>query len=331
MARLQTIGIVGAGAWGTALAQAVSRAGRRVVLFARDGEVARTIERTHRNPRYLADVPLDPAIRGSADLAATAEADALLMVAPAQALRALARTLPPCAAPLVICAKGFERATAARLSEMLAGERPDNPLAVLSGPNFAHEVAVGLPAAATLGAADGALGQQLAEALSSPSFRLYWTDDVTGVEVGGAVKNVLAIAAGMVAGRGLGENARAALITRGLAELSRLGEALGARRETLMGLAGLGDLILTAASLTSRNMAFGHAIGRGADPKELQAQAGVLVEGAFTAAAVIRLARRHGIDVPICAAVDAILEGRLDIEAALEALMTRPLRTEAEG
>jgi glycerol-3-phosphate dehydrogenase (NAD(P)+) len=331
MAGAPTIGIVGAGAWGTALAQAVCRAGLEPVLLARDPEVARAIERTRRHPRHLADVPLAAAIRATTEPAALAEADALLLVVPAQALRGVARTLPVSRAPLVICAKGFETATGDRLSEVVAGERPQSPLAVLSGPNFAREVALGLPAAATLGAADAALGQQLALALSSPSFRLYWTDDVTGVEVGGAVKNVLAIAAGIVAGRGLGENARAALITRGLAELSRLGEALGARRETLMGLAGLGDLLLTAGSLTSRNMAFGHAIGRGADPKALQAQPGVLVEGVFTAAAVMRLAERHAVEVPICAAVDAILAGRLAIDAALESLMTRPLRTEADA
>jgi glycerol-3-phosphate dehydrogenase (NAD(P)+) len=331
MARIQTIGVIGAGAWGTALAQAASRAGREVVLFARDPEVARAIERQRRNPRYLADLTLDPAVRASADPALAANTDALLLTVPAQALRALARTLPAGAAPLVICAKGFETATGERLSQVLASERPASPVAVLSGPNFAREVALGLPAAATLGAADAALGQRLAEALSSSSFRLYWTDDVTGVEVGGAVKNVLAIAAGMVSGRGLGENARAALITRGLAELGRLGAALGARRETLMGLAGLGDLILTASSLTSRNMAFGHAIGQGADPQALQARPGALVEGAFTAAAVMRLAERHAVEVPICAAVDAILAGRLDIAGALEALMSRPIRTEAEA
>jgi glycerol-3-phosphate dehydrogenase (NAD(P)+) len=330
MACLQTIGIAGAGAWGTALAQAVSRAGRRVVLFARDAELARAIARTHRNPRYLADQPLNAAIAASADLAAAAEADALLLAVPAQAMRGLAQALPPCAVPLVICAKGFETATGERLSQVVAGERPQSPVAVLSGPNFAREVAAGLPAAATLGATDAALGRQLAEALSSTSFRLYWTDDVTGVEVGGAVKNVLAIAAGIVLGRGLGENARAALITRGLAELARLGAALGARRETLMGLAGLGDLVLTASSLTSRNMAFGHAIGQGADPQALQAHPAALVEGVFTAAAVVRLAARHGVEVPICAAVDAILAGRLDIASALEALMSRPIRTEAE-
>jgi glycerol-3-phosphate dehydrogenase (NAD(P)+) len=208
--------------------------------------------------------------------------------------------------------------------------RPGSRLAVLSGPNFAREVAAGLPAATTLGCADPALGARAAAALSGPRFRVYWTDDVVGVEVGGAVKNVLAIAAGIVAGRGLGENARAALITRGLAELARFGEALGARRETLMGLSGLGDLVLTAGSLTSRNMAFGHAIGRGAELALLRRQPGPLVEGVPTAAAVMRRAGELGLDLPICAAVDAILAGRLDIEAALAGLMSRPLKPEAE-
>jgi glycerol-3-phosphate dehydrogenase (NAD(P)+) len=199
---------------------------------------------------------------------------------------------------------------------------------VLSGPNFAREVARGLPAATTLGCADAGLGQALAEALSSASFRAYWTEDVIGVEVGGALKNVLAIAAGIVAGRGLGENARAAVVTRGLAELARLGEALGGRRETLMGLSGLGDLVLTAGSLTSRNMAFGHAIGQGADLADLRRQ-GTLVEGAFTAGAVARLAAAHGLEMPISAAVDAILDGRLGIEQALDDLMRRPIKPEA--
>jgi glycerol-3-phosphate dehydrogenase (NAD(P)+) len=330
MGAIESIGIVGAGAWGTALAQAVSRAGRRATLFARDPAVAAAIERDHRNPRHLAEIALDRGVRASADLAAAAGCDALLLTVPVQALRQVARALPPSPAPLVICAKGFETRSGQRLSEVLAHERPASPVAVLSGPNFAREVADGLPTATTLGAADPALGRALAEALSSASLRVYWTDDVTGVEVGGAVKNVLAIAAGIVAGRGLGENARAALITRGLAELARLGAALGARRETLMGLAGLGDLVLTAASLTSRNMAFGHAIGRGGDPQVLSRQAGVLVEGAFTAAAVMRLAARHGVEVPICAAVDAIIAGRLDIAAALESLMSRPIRMEGE-
>ncbi len=329
MAPFQTIGIVGAGAWGTGLAQAAARAGRQVLLFARDPAVARSIRTDRINSRHLTDVPLEPAIAATADPADLAGADLLLLTVPAQTLRSVTRGLPPCPAPLVICAKGLETTTGLRLSQVVGEAAPERPVAALSGPNFAREVALGLPAATTLGCADGALGQAIAQALSGPSFRVYWTDDVTGVEIGGAVKNVLAIAAGIVQGRGLGENARAALITRGLAELARLGEALGGRRETLMGLAGLGDLILSASSLTSRNMAFGHAIGQGADPQALRAHPGALVEGVFTAAAAIRLAREAGVELPICAAVDAILAGRLDIADALEALMRRPLKMEA--
>jgi glycerol-3-phosphate dehydrogenase (NAD(P)+) len=330
MAPLQTIGIVGAGAWGTALAQAAARAGREVVLWARAPEVVRTIAERRVNPRRLSDIALEPAIRATGDLAEAMAADLVLLTVPAQVLRALAHELPAGGTPLVIAAKGLETATGQRLSEVVAGARPGSRLAVLSGPNFAREVAEGLPAATTLGCADPALGARAAAALSGPRFRVYWTDDVVGVEVGGAVKNVLAIAAGIVAGRGLGENARAALITRGLAELARLGEAEGARRETLMGLSGLGDLVLTAASLTSRNMAFGHAIGRGADLAALHRHPGPLVEGVPTAAAVMRRARELALDLPICAAVDAILAGRLEIEAALAGLMSRPLRREAE-
>jgi glycerol-3-phosphate dehydrogenase (NAD(P)+) len=251
----------------------------------------------------------------------------VLLAVPAQTLRAVCRGLPA-TQNLVVCAKGFEAASGARLSEVVAEERPTSRCAVLSGPNFAGEVARGLPAATTLGCADATLGRALAEALSGASFRAYWTEDVIGVEVGGALKNVLAIAAGIVAGRGLGENARAAIISRGLAELARLGEALGGRRETLAGLSGLGDLVLTAGSLTSRNMAFGHAIGRGADPQALRRQPGALVEGASTAGAVARLARTHRLEMPISTAVDAILEGRLDIDQALDGLMRRPIKPE---
>jgi glycerol-3-phosphate dehydrogenase (NAD(P)+) len=325
---IEKIAIVGAGAWGTALAQTAARAGREVVVCTRDPAVAAAIGRGRANPRSLPDVALDPAIRATTGLDEVAGADAVLLAVPAQTLREVCRSLPA-TQNLVICAKGFEAATGARLSEVVAEECPASRCAVLSGPNFAGEVARGLPAATTLGCADATLGQALAEALSSASFRAYWTEDVIGVEVGGALKNVLAIAAGIVAGKGLGENARAAIISRGLVELARLGEALGGRRETLSGLSGLGDLVLTAGSLTSRNMAFGHAIGRGADPQALRRQPGPLVEGASTAGAVARLAQAHGLEMPISAAVDNILEGRLDIDEALDGLMRRPIKPEA--
>ncbi|MGH6944829.1 MAG: NAD(P)H-dependent glycerol-3-phosphate dehydrogenase [Geminicoccaceae bacterium] len=330
MVGIDTVAVVGAGAWGTALALAAARAGRRVVLYARDPEVVASIASRRIHPRFP-DIPLDPAIRASSALEDALAADAVLLAIPAQTLRAVCRELSGPGAPLLICAKGLESARGVRLSEVAADECPGRAVAVLSGPNFAAEIARGLPAATTLACTDAELGRRLAEALSGPGFRVYWTDDLIGVEIGGALKNVLAIAAGMVAGRGLGENARAAIITRGLAELGRLGEALGARRETLAGLAGMGDLVLSATSPTSRNMACGHAIGSGADPKALRAAPGALVEGIFTAGAAVRLAARHGIEVPISAAVDAILEGRMTVDAALEALMSRPLRTEAEG
>lgn len=328
---IERVAIVGAGAWGTALAQAAARAGREVLLLARDAEVVRAIEHRRSNPRHLPDVVLEPAVRATSELRAAGIADAVLVAVPAQTVREVVRRLPPARTPLVICAKGFERESGLRLSEVATTEVAGRAVGVLSGPNFAREIAQGLPAATTLAVSDRALGGRLAAALSSRHFRVYWTDDVPGVEVGGAVKNVLALAAGIVIGLGLGENARAGLITRGLAELARLGEALGARRETLAGLSGLGDVVLTCTSLTSRNTAFGRALGEGADPAVLRAQPGPLAEGVLTTAAVVRLAERHQVEMPIARAVDDILEGRLDVRDALERLMSRPLRAERSG
>lgn len=333
MTAIETIAIVGAGAWGTALAINAARAGRQVILWGRDPVSITTMMRFRENRRYLPGINLDPAIRATTDLAQTADADAIFLVVPAQTVGAIAARLSGDIKPTVLCAKGLELATDRRLSEVMRDRAPNRPIAALSGPNFAREVALGLPAAATLACSDEKLGHTLAASLSHEQFRLYWTDDLIGVEIGGAVKNVLAIAAGIVTGRGLGENAKAALITRGLAELMRLGETLGARRETLMGLAGLGDLILTAGSPTSRNMAFGMKIGEGADPVLLQQAPGALVEGVATASAVIRLAQRYApgrCPVPICEAIAAILSGRLGVDHAMETLMTRPLRAEAD-
>ncbi|MEM8952324.1 MAG: NAD(P)H-dependent glycerol-3-phosphate dehydrogenase [Pseudomonadota bacterium] len=333
MSVLETIAVVGAGAWGTALAINATRAGRKVIHWGRDRTAISTMAARRENARYLPGIPLDPSIHVTSDIAETADADAILLVVPAQTVAEVAGALRQGGQPLAICAKGLERKSDRRLSEIVRDVAPGRPLAALSGPNFAREVALGLPAAATLACPDEKIGRGFAEALSHEKFRLYWTDDLTGVEIGGALKNVLAIAAGMVVGRGLGENAKAALITRGLAELMRLGGALGARRETLMGLAGLGDLMLTAGSPTSRNMAFGMKIGEGADPVRLQQEPGALVEGAATAAAVIRLAQRQPggrCPLPVCEAVAAILAGRLDLDRAMEALMARPLRAESD-
>ncbi|MEZ5935944.1 MAG: NAD(P)H-dependent glycerol-3-phosphate dehydrogenase [Alphaproteobacteria bacterium] len=333
MTAIDSIAVVGAGAWGTALAINAARAGRKVVLWGRDRAAIGAMAAGRENARYLPGIALDPAIRVTADLAETAGADAILLVVPAQTVGEVAGALSKGGQPLAVCAKGLERSSDRRLSEVVREAAPGRPVAALSGPNFAREVALGLPAAATLACADEDVGRTLAACMSHEKFRLYWTDDVIGVEIGGAVKNVLAIAAGIVAGRELGENAKAALITRGLAELMRLGEALGARRETLVGLAGLGDLTLTAGSPTSRNMAFGMKIGAGADPVRLQQQPGALVEGVATASAVIRLAQGHAgarrpCPLPVCEAVAAILAGELEVDQAMEALMTRPLRAE---
>lgn len=333
MSAMDRIAVIGAGAWGTALAINAARAGRYVTLIGRNAEAARVMQQCRENQRYLPGIALDPAILITADLAEADNADAILLVVPAQTVAAVASGLGQGDQPLVLCAKGLERGTDRRLSDVIAEVAPDRPVAALSGPNFAREVALGLPAAATLACPDETLGRAIATSMSNETFRAYWTDDLIGVEIGGAIKNVLAIAAGVVTGRGLGENAKAALITRGLAELMRLGEALGAKRETLMGLSGLGDLMLTAGSPTSRNMAFGMKIGEGADPVLLQQKPDTLVEGVATATAVIRLAQSQAAGrcpVPICEAVAAILAGDIDVDRAIDALMTRPLRAEAD-
>ena len=322
------IGIIGAGAWGTALAQAAARAGNDVVLWDRDPAVVLAIRDHCRSPKAFPDLALERGISATADLGHVLGLEVVLLVVPAQVLREVCRLgAGKAPAVAVICAKGFERDTDRLLSDVVEAEWPGTTVACLSGPSFAAEVARGLPTALTLGVADAELGRALALRLSSPTLRVYWTDDRTGVEIGGAVKNVLAIAAGLVIGKGLGENARAALLSRGLAELAGLGEAMGARAETLMGLSGLGDLMLTALSPTSRNTAFGIALGRG-QTKEAALEKGGVVEGYWTAAVVDRLAARHRVATPVVNAVAAILAGKLTVEGALERLMARPLRAE---
>lgn len=328
---IQRIAVLGAGAWGTALAQGAVRAGRQTVLWARSADVAAAINQHRANPAYLPGIALDPALKATTDLADTADADALILAAPAQHTAALAAALPRTDRPLVIAAKGFETATGRLMTELVAEAQPDAPLAVLSGPSFAAEMARGLPTAVTLACADPTLGRALVDGLGHRTFRPYWVDDLTGVQIGGAVKNVLAIASGVVMGRGLGENARAALITRGLAELMRLGAALGARPKTLMGLSGLGDLMLTAGSLASRNTSLGDALGRGENLADILGARRSVTEGVHTAAAVTALADRHGIDMPVCAAVDAILNRGMTIDEAIGALLDRPFKAEEGG
>ena len=329
---LNSIGIVGGGAWGTALGQTMRLAGRSVLIWARESEVVAEIEASHRNTPFLPGVALDPALRATATLADVAACDAVLMVAPAQHVGAVGAELAPHLAagkPVVICAKGLEQATGKLLGQVTAEALPQATLAVLSGPSFAADVARGLPTALTLACAEEALGADLVAALGSRQFRLYRSTDLVGVQLGGAVKNVLAIAAGIVEGRGLGASAHAALVTRGFAELRRFGAALGARADTLVGLSGLGDLLLTCGSPQSRNMSLGRALGQGQTLEAVLGSRRSVAEGVYTAAAVARVAAKQGIDMPIAAAVHAIVAGETTVDAAIEALLSRPFKDEA--
>ncbi|AWN40824.1 NAD(P)H-dependent glycerol-3-phosphate dehydrogenase [Methylobacterium durans] len=326
------IAVIGGGAWGTALANAAAAAGHPVTLWLRDAEAANRLERSRENARYLPGVPLHAGIRATAEAEALAGAGAVLLVTPAQTMRGVLGRLGPhfaAGAPVVLCAKGIERGSDAFMSAVAAEVlRAGTPVAVLSGPSFAADVARNLPTAVTLAASDGTLAADLARTLSGPTLRLYHTDDVRGVEVGGAGKNVLAIASGIVAGRGLGESARAALIARAFAELMRFARAYGGRPETLMGLSGLGDLVLTASSPQSRNFAFGQRLGEGASPEA--AAGGKLAEGAFTAAALVALARARAVEMPVAEAVAAIVSGEASVEGVIARLLARPLKGEAE-
>jgi glycerol-3-phosphate dehydrogenase (NAD(P)+) len=323
------IGIAGAGAWGTALANAAAIAGNDVVLWMRSVDQAADLDTTRSNERFLPGVKLHDRIRPTADLADLAYCRAVLLVTPAQTTRemtaALASLLPK-ATPLVLCAKGIERETKVFLSDVVQQARADAPVAVLSGPSFADDVARGLPTAVTLACRDAALADTLANALSGPTLRVYHRTDVRGVEIGGAAKNVLAIACGAVVGRGLGESAKAALIARGFAELLRFARAYEGEAETLMGLSGLGDLVLTCSSAHSRNFAFGQRLGQGMSVEE--AAGGKLVEGATTASALVALAGAKNIDMPIASAVEQVLNGAWSLDQAVDALMNRPIKSE---
>ncbi len=329
---LNRIGVVGGGAWGTALALAALRAGRETLLWAREPAVVEAMSIRRENRDYLPGVPLPDALRITGDLADLGECDAVLLVSPAQHARNVTAGMAPLlkpGAPVVVCAKGIELDSHALMSEAVGAALPaGNPVAILSGPTFAAEVARGLPTAVTLACADEALGTALVTALGSRTFRPYRSDDVVGSQIGGAVKNVLAIACGVVEGRRLGDNARAALITRGLAEITRLALALGGRAETLMGLSGLGDLTLTCSSLQSRNMSLGAALGEGKSLAEILAARRSVAEGVYTAAAVIGLAAKLGVDMPICTAVDAILNRGAGLDETIDGLLSRPFRGE---
>jgi glycerol-3-phosphate dehydrogenase (NAD(P)+) len=322
------IGVVGGGAWGTALAQVAAAGGEEVLLWAREAEVVEAVNGTHSNPLFLPGIPLNPGIRAVGNQAELAPCEALLIVSPAQHMRAVLGRLPAGERPLILCSKGIEEASGLMMHEVAHEARPEAPLAVLSGPTFAHEVAAGLPTAVTLAAAPGAGSEAIAQRLARPNFRPYLSEDVVGAEVGGAVKNVLAIACGVVEGMGLGLNARAALISRGFAEMSRFGLAKGARPETLAGLSGLGDLVLTCTSTNSRNFSLGKGIGEGRSAAELLSGRRTVAEGAATAPVLRRVAEAAGVEMPIVAGVCALLAGKASAAEVVEQLLARPLRTE---
>jgi glycerol-3-phosphate dehydrogenase (NAD(P)+) len=330
---IERVAVIGAGAWGTALALTLARAGRTVSLWARESEVVTAIRATRENPLFLPRIVLPDTIAPTGDMGeAVREAQAVFIVVPSQYVRPTARALRPLlppGTPLILAAKGVEHETGALMGDVIAAELPGCVPAVLSGPTFAREVAAGQPTAVTLALSpsDQAIGQALIGAIGTPTFRPYLSDDIVGAEIGGAAKNVIAIACGIAEGRGFGMNARAALITRGLAEITRLGLAKGGRLETFQGLSGLGDLVLTCTSTQSRNFSFGRGLGAGADAAELLAGPAV-VEGVENAASVTALARRLGVEMPICITVDRILHRGAEIESAVHALLARPFRAE---
>ncbi|WP_420430125.1 NAD(P)H-dependent glycerol-3-phosphate dehydrogenase [Hyphobacterium sp.] len=333
MSDYQSIGVIGAGAWGTALAQTAATAGRDVLLWAHEPDVAEAINSGHVNTIYLPDAQLDEGIRATSDLADLAGCGAVLAVAPAQHLRGVLRAFAPHAGdalPIILCAKGIEQSSLKLMTEVLDEEIPAAIPAVLSGPSFAIDVARGLPTAVTLATRYKSLGHALMEALGTPRFRPYWSGDLVGAEIGGAVKNVLAIACGIVEGRELGKSAHAALIARGFAEMTRLAVALGGERETLAGLCGLGDLVLTCSSPQSRNMSCGLALGRGEKLKDVLSARRAVTEGVSSAPAIASLAEKADVVMPICEAVNAILDGRMSVDAAMEDLLSRPFTVEGD-
>ena len=327
---MDRISIIGAGAWGTALAMVARRAGRRVTLWAREPEVIEAVNASHANPLFLPGVALDPAIRATGALAE--EADAVVLATPAQFTREVASALATrlgAATPVLIATKGIERGTGALMTEVVRDTLSECPVAVISGPSFAADVARDLPTALTVASADAALARRFAESFTAPRFRAYLSDDVAGVQIGGAVKNVVAIACGIAIGRALGDNARAALLTRGLAEMTRLALAKGGRAETMLGLAGVGDLTLTCNGTQSRNLSLGIALGQGERLADILARRHSIAEGVATAASVVELARRLGVEMPIAQAVDSIVNRGASIEASIEGLLARPVSVEA--
>ncbi len=322
------MGVIGAGAWGTALAQVLSEGQDELLLWARETNVVAQINDAHENKAFLPSHPLRQNIQATQDMSALAQCEALLIVTPAQHLRATLKALPDSNAVLILCSKGIEEATQQLMSEVVHDIRPDNRLAVLSGPTFAHEVAQGLPTALTLACDTEETWKKLYPLVAKSTFRPYFSDDIVGAEIGGAVKNVLAIGCGIVEGAGLGQNARASIISRGFAEMLRYGAARGARSETLSGLCGLGDLVLTCSSTSSRNFSLGKGLGEGQSAKALLTDRATVAEGASTAPVLQQDAKARGIDMPIVDAVCALLAGETDSRSIVAQLMGRPLVSE---
>ena len=323
------VGVIGGGAWGTALAAVMAQIHDHVLIWAREEEVVRSVNTQQENTLFLPGTALSAKIEATGDLTHLRDCEALLVVTPAQHVRTTLAALPDTQAPLILCAKGIEADTQMLVSDVAAHVRPGSPLAVLSGPTFAHEVAAGKPTAVTLATNNQALGSVLMRQIATPTFRPYWSDDVIGAEIGGAVKNVLAIACGVVDGAGLGLNARAALIARGFAEMQRYGLARGARGETLAGLSGLGDLVLTCSSENSRNFSLGRGLGQGRSANDLLADRKTVAEGAFTAPVLLKSAVALDIEMPIVSAVCALLEGTATVGTVVTNLLARPLRPES--
>ncbi|MCB1555990.1 MAG: NAD(P)-dependent glycerol-3-phosphate dehydrogenase [Alphaproteobacteria bacterium] len=324
------IGIIGAGAWGTALAQVLAQAGRDVVLWAREPDVAAAINERHENPRFLDSIPLAPSIRATDSLSQTAGCDFLLLVTPAQYVRPTLSAIKGEIAsgkPVVICAKGIELKTGLLMSQVAEDEAPGATYAILSGPTFAADIARGMPSAVTLSANDRDVLQEIREGIACRTLRPYITDDVIGAQIGGAVKNVVAIACGIVTGAGLGESARAALMTRGLAEMSRLATAMGAKKETLMGMCGVGDLVLTCTSPQSRNYSFGIEMGQGKTTTAILSDRQGVTEGVHTAVALMTMAKQHAVDMPICCSVYECVEQGVPVQTVIDNLLDRPLRS----
>ncbi|POF30469.1 NAD(P)H-dependent glycerol-3-phosphate dehydrogenase [Roseibium marinum] len=334
MGAIKTVGVIGGGAWGTALALTAARAGRDVRLWARDPAVVSDIRSRRQNARYLPGITFDEDLNATNSLAEAADVDAILLVTPAQTTRAMLAALKKTGkvrGPVVLCAKGIEQSSGKLLSKVMSEELPGVEPGVLSGPSFADDVARGLPTAVTIAATSTKTALSLCEALQSPSFRPYASIDILGTQIGGALKNVLAIACGAVAGRKLGASAQAALTARGFAELSRLGAAMGAQSETLTGLSGLGDLVLTCSSSQSRNFSFGLRLGEGFMASDLISAGGKLAEGAYSARVAVKLAEKYDVEVPICETVARMIDEDLTIDDALNTLMARPLKAETEG